>query len=161
MLRFSWVCFMVDAIGFTSVSTLMSSISYTSSATTTCFFPSAIYPLVIPFKRGPIKLPRTGASKGAKKEPSSCTKIYYLFFWDVPAFTSSRILSRFLLNFLFSLSLTSIFLLMILMTHSQIAFIVCGFKCFSNSFFCPFEEQCNTISITRFFLTFLDMLTVP
>ena len=84
---------MVDVIGFTGVSALMSSISYISDARTMYFFPSAIYPPVILFKRGPTKLPRTGASKGAKKVPPSCTKISFLFFYDVFRFTSSRILS--------------------------------------------------------------------
>ena len=63
---------MVDAIGLTGVSALMSSISYTSGARTMYFFPSVIYLPVIPFKRGPTKLPRTGARKEAKKAPPSC-----------------------------------------------------------------------------------------
>ena len=58
---------MVDIIGFTGVSALMSSNSYTPGAKTMYFFPSATYPPVIPFKRGGSKLPRTGASKGARK----------------------------------------------------------------------------------------------
>ena len=120
---------MVDAIGFTGVSALISSISYRSGATTMYFFSSAIYPPVISFKRGPTKLPRTGASKGAKKAPPSCTKISLFFFFDVFGFTSFRILSRFLLIFLFSQLLTLIFLLMILMVHSQITLIVSRFKC--------------------------------
>ena len=57
---------MVDATGFTGV-----------------------YPPVIPFKRGPTKLPRTGGDKGAKKTPPSGTKISLLFFCDVFGFTSS------------------------------------------------------------------------
>ena len=80
---------MVDVIGFTGVSALMSSISYTSGARTMYFFPSAIYPPVIPFKRGLTKLPSTGADKGAKKTPPSCTKISFLFFCDFFGFTSS------------------------------------------------------------------------
>ena len=101
VLRFSWVCFMVDAIGFTGVSALMSSI-YISGASTMYFFPSSIYPHVIPFKREPTKLRRMGASKRAKKALLSCTKISFLFFDDVFGFTSSRILSQFLFIFLFS-----------------------------------------------------------
>ena len=143
VLRFSWVCFMVDAIGFTGVSALMSSTSYTSGATTTYFFPSAIYPPDIPFKCGPTKLPRTDVSKRAKKAPHFCTGISFLFFCDVLGFTSSQILLQFLLIFLFYWSPTLIFLLMILMTHSQIALIVSGVKCFSNSFSYPLEEQCK------------------
>ena len=139
------IFFMVDAIGFADVSALMSSISYNSGATTMYFFPSAIYPTVIPFKRGPTKLPRTGASKRAKKPPPSCTKISFLFFCDVFGFTSSRISSQFLLIFLFSRSLTLIFQLMILMVHSQIALIVSGFKYFNNSFSCALEGQFNAI----------------
>ena len=93
---------MVGAIGFTGVSALMSSISCTSGATATYYFPSAIDHPVIPFKRGITKLPRIGASKGAKKAPPSCTKIYFLFFCNDLGFTSSQILSQFLLIFLFS-----------------------------------------------------------
>ena len=131
---------MVDVIGFTGVFALMSSIPYTSSARTMYFFPSAIYPPVIPFKRGPTKLPRTGASKGAKKAPPSCPKISFLFFGDVFGFTRSRILSQFRLIFFFSWLLTLIFLPIILMVHSQIALIVSGFKCFNNYFFCALED---------------------
>ena len=83
----SEIYFMVDGIGFTGVSTLMSSISYTSGARTNYFFSSAIYPPVIPFKTGPTKFPRTSTSKGTKKAPS-CTKISFLFFCDVFGFTS-------------------------------------------------------------------------
>ena len=57
---------MVDAIGFTGVSALMSIISYTSVAPTTYFFPSVIYPTVIPFKRGSTKFAWMGASKGLR-----------------------------------------------------------------------------------------------
>ena len=159
VLRFSWVCFMVHVIGsFNRVHWCF--ISSTSGARMMYFFPSAIYPPVIPFKKGPTKLPRTGASKGTKKAPPSCTKISFLFFCNVSGFTSSRILSWFLLIYFFSWSLTLIFLLMILMVHSQITLVVSGFKCFNNSSFCALEEQCNTINIGRFFLMFLDMLTV-
>ena len=162
--KFSWVCFMVDAIGFTGVSALISSISYTSGATTMHFFCSAIYPPVISFKRGPTKLPRTGASKGAKKAPPSCTKISFFFFFDVLGFTSFRILSRFLLIFLFSQLLTLIFLLMILMVHSQITLIVSRFKC-SIILFSLLWKNSVILSIffrfCRFFLMFLDMLAVP
>ena len=93
---------MVDVIGFTGVFALMSSIPYTSSARAMYFFPSAIYPPVIPFKRGSTKLPRTGASKGAKEAPPSYPKISFLFFGDVFGFTRSRILSQFRLIFFFS-----------------------------------------------------------
>ena len=55
---------MVDAIGFNGASALLSSISCTSGATTTYFFPSGIYLPVILFMRGPIKHPRTNANKG-------------------------------------------------------------------------------------------------
>ena len=80
----------------TGTSALISSISYTSGATTTYFFPSVIYNPVMLFKRGPTKLPRTDASKGAKKSLPACTKISFLFFCDVLRFMSSRILSPFL-----------------------------------------------------------------
>ena len=116
---------MFDAIGFTGVSTLISSIPYTSGATAIYFFPSAIYTPLMHFKRGPTKL--LCASKGANKAPPSCTKLSFLFFWGISGFTNSLILSRFLLIFFFSWSLTLIFLLMILMTHWQIALIKSGF----------------------------------
>ena len=74
---------------------------------------------------------------------------------------SSQILSQLLLIFFSSWSLTLIFLLMILLiTHSQIASSVFGFKRSSNSFFYALEEQFNAINIERFLLMFLDMLTV-
>ena len=47
------------------------------------------------------------------------------------------------------------------MTHSKIALIASGFKCLNNCFSCALEKQCNAISIGRFFLLFLDILTVP
>ena len=117
---------MVDVIGFTGVSALMSSISYTSGARMMYFFPSANYPPVIPFKRKPTKLPRTGASKGAKRARPSYTKIYFLVFCNVLGFTSSQILSQFLLFFY----LLIIHFNISVMVHSQIALIVSGFKCF-------------------------------
>ena len=161
VLRFSWVQFMVDAIWFTGVSAFMSSISYTSGAFKMYFFPSAIYPSVIPFNRWPTKFPRMGASKGSKKAPPSWAKISSVFFCGGLGFTSSRILPGFLLIFVFSRSLTLILLLIILMVYSQIALILSGFKCFTNYFFCPLEEKCNAVSTGRFFLIFLDMMTVP
>ena len=82
-------------------------------------------------------------------------------FCDVVRFMSSQILSQLLLIFFSSWSLTLIFLLMILLiTHSQIALSVSGLKRCSNSFFYALEEQFNAINIDRFFLMFLDMLTV-
>ena len=122
------------------------------------FFSSAIYPPVIPFTRGPTKLPRTGASKGAKKATPSCTKISFFFFFDVFGFTNFRILSRFLLIFLFSRLLTLVFLLMILMLHSQITLIVSGFKCFNNSFFFALEELGNAINILQILQILLNVL---
>ena len=50
--------------------------------------------------------------------------------------------------------------MILLITHSQIALSVSGLKRGSNSFFYALEEQFNAINIDRFFLMFLDMLTV-
>ena len=47
------------------------------------------------------------------------------------------------------------------MVHSQIALLVSGFKRFRNYFSCALGKKCNAINIGRFFLMFLDMLTVP
>ena len=117
VLRFPWVCFMVDVIGLTGVSTLISSISDTSSATTTYLDWSSSTT-----KLRPTKLPKTGASKGAMKAPPSCTKIYFLFFCNVLGFTSSQILMRLLLIYLFFWSLT------LMIEYSQIALNMYGFK---------------------------------
>ena len=135
---------MVDGIRFIGVSALMSSISYTSGATTTYFFPSAIYSPLILFKRGSTKLTRMVASKGAEKAPPFCTTISFLFFSDVLGFTSFRILSQFMLIFLFSWSLTIIFLSMILMTHSQIACI--WLQMFQQFFFSVLWKNNVTVS---------------
>ena len=133
----------------------MSSISYTSVATRMYFFPSAIYTPATPFKRGPMKLPRTGASEGAKKPPHTCTKISLKLLSDSRVLESYRDFCWF---FVFCRLLTLIFLLMILMVHSQIGLIAFGFKCFRNSSFCALKEQCLAINIDRFFLMFLLML---
>ena len=92
--------FVLWLMRFTDVSAFISSISYTSDAAMMYFFALAIHPPVITFKREPTKLPRTGPNKGAKKVSPSCTKGSFLFFCDVLRFTSSGILSRFLLIFL-------------------------------------------------------------
>ena len=84
---------MVNAIGFTSVPALMNSISYTSGATTTYFFPLVIYLPAIPFKRGPTKLPRVGARKGAKEAPLFYTKFFspsFAMFLDSQVLESYR-----------------------------------------------------------------------
>ena len=74
---------------------------------------------------------------------------------------SSQTLSQLLLIFFSSWSLTLIFLLMILLiTHSQIASSVSGFKRSSNSFSYALEEQFKAMNIERLLLMFLDMLTV-
>ena len=94
------------------------------------FLPLSHLPSCNTLQGEPTKLPRMSASKRATKAPPSYTKISFLFFCDVFRFTSSRIASRYLLSFLFSWSLTLIFLLMILTVHSQITLTVSGFKCF-------------------------------
>ena len=131
VLTFSCACFVVDATKFTGVCVL----------SPTHFCPTAICPPVILFKRGLTKLSRTSASKQTKKAPLSGTKISFLFICDILRFTSSWILSRFLLVFFLYWSLTLIFLLMTLMIRSQIALIVCAFKCFINSFFIYFGRN--------------------
>ena len=83
---------MVDAIGFTSVSALMSSISYISSATATYFFSLAMYTPVILSKRIPTKIPTTSDSKGTKKSGLSCTNFFSSSF---VIFLDSRVLESY------------------------------------------------------------------
>ena len=111
---------------------------------------------MIPFKRRLKKLPRTGANKGANKTLPSCTNIYFYFFYDVLGFRSSRILSTFLLISLFTLSLTLLFLSMILMAHSLIALILSSFKCFRKQLFFSVLWKNNLTLSTR-----QNLLNVP
>ena len=104
---------------------------------------------MIPFKRRLKKLPRTGANKGANKTLPSCTNIYFYFFYDVLGFRSSRILSTFLLISLFTLSLTLLFLSMILMAHSLITLTVSSFKCFHTQLFFSVLWKNNLTLSTR------------
>ena len=82
--------------------------------------------------------------------------IYFYFFCDVLGFRSSRILSTFLLISLFTLSLTLLFLLMILMAHSLIALILSSFKCFRKQLFFSVLWKNNLTLSTR-----QNLLNVP
>ena len=126
----SWVSFMVYEIGFFGVFALMRSVSYGSCATRMYFFILAIYPPVMPLKVDPPNFQGWEQVRGLRKHLLLALKLLSSFFCDFFRFTSSRIVSQYLLSFLFSWSLTLIYLLMILTVHSQIALIASGFKCF-------------------------------